>query len=120
MILVDTSVWIEHFRSGHPELVRLLERGEAAMHPMIVGELACGKLPKRASTLHLLQRLPQIGSASGANVLHAVETQRWFGSGIGWVDAHLLTSALLSHTRLWTLDVRLAKLARSAHVAYSV
>lgn len=118
MILVDTSVWIEHFRRGHTELVRLLERGEVAMHPMIVGELACGQLPKWASTLHLLQTLPQVADAPDVAVLHALEARRLFGSGIGWVDAHLLTSALLAHTRLWTLDGRLDKIARVADIAH--
>ena len=118
MILVDTSVWVEHFRRGHPQLVRLLERGDAAMHPMILGELACGQLPNRAFTLQLLQSLPQLAEAPNEAVLHALEARRWVGAGIGWVDAHLLTSAILSHTALWTLDRRLDKIARAAQAAH--
>lgn len=118
MILVDTSVWIEHFRRGHPELVRLLEVGEAATHPMIVGELACGRLPKRASTLHLFQTLPHIADAPDEMVMHALEARKLYGSGIGWVDAHLLTSALVSNAPLWTLDGRLERIARAAGIAY--
>ena len=118
MILVDTSVWIEHFRRGHAELVRLLDAGEAATHPMIAGELACGQLLKRASTLHLFQALPHIADAPDKVVLHALEARRLYGSGIGWVDAHLLTSALVSNTPLWTLDARLDRLARTAGIAH--
>lgn len=119
MILVDTSVWIEHFRRGHAELVRLLEAGEAATHLMIVGELACGQLPKRASTLHLFHTLPHIADVPNEVVMHALEARRLYGSGIGWVDAHLLTSALVSGTRLWTLDARLDKIARTAGIAHA-
>ncbi|MEO8096854.1 MAG: type II toxin-antitoxin system VapC family toxin [Acidobacteriota bacterium] len=119
MILVDTSVWIEHFRHGHPDLVRLLENGDVATHPMVLGELACGQLPKRASTLHLLGCLPRIAAATDETVFSAIERRGWFGVGIGWIDAHLLTAALLSGTALWTRDERLRKVARSAHISHT-
>lgn len=118
MILVDTSLWIDHLRHGHPELIRLLEEGQVAMHPMILGELACGQLPKRPQTLHLLGNLPRLTPAPDAAVLHALETHRWFGAGIGWVDAHLLTSALLAQTPLWTNDSRLQRIARGVGMAH--
>jgi predicted nucleic acid-binding protein len=113
MTLVDTSIWIDHFRSPHPELMRLLEAGEVATHPMVLGELACGQLPKRPMTLDLLQCLPRVPESSADMVLHAIETNHWFGSGIGWVDAHLLAASLLSGAPLLTSDSRLAKLARA-------
>ena len=110
MTLVDTSVWIDHFRNGSPRLRELLEEGEVATHPMVLGELACGNLPRRVHTLRLLARLPRIPQAPDHLVLESIESRRLFGEGIGWIDAHLLTAALLSSATLWTLDRRLAKL----------
>ncbi len=110
MTLVDTSVWIDHFRNGNARLRGLLEEGEVATHPMVLGELACGNLPRRVQTLHLLARLPRIPQAPDHLVLQSIESRRLFGEGIGWIDAHLLTAALLSSVALWTLDRRLAKL----------
>ena len=95
MTLVDTSVWIDHFRNGSPRLRELLEEGEVATHPMVLGELACGKLPRRVHTLRLLARLPRIPQAPDHLVLQSIESRRLFGEGIGWIDAHLLTAALL-------------------------
>lgn len=110
MTLVDTSVWIDHFRNGTPRLRDLLEGGEVATHPMVLGELACGNLPRRVQTLRLLARLPRIPQAPDRLVLQSIESRRLFGEGIGWIDAHLLTAALISSVGLWTLDRRLAKL----------
>ncbi len=110
MILADTSVWIDHFRRGNVRLRRLLEEGEIAIHPMVLGELACGNLPRRAETLRLLGRLPSVPQAPDRLVLHAIESQRLFGKGIGWIDAHLLTAARLSFAPLWTHDRRLKSL----------
>ena len=114
MILVDTSVWIDHFRRGNVRLRELLEEGEVATHPMILGELACGNLPRRAETLRLLGRLPDILQAPDHLVLRSIDSHRLFGKGIGWIDAHLFTASLLSAVPLWTLDRRLAKLAGGA------
>jgi predicted nucleic acid-binding protein len=110
MTLVDTSVWIDHFRNGSPRLRDLLEEGEVATHPMVLGELACGNLPRRVQTLRLLARLPRIPQVADHLVLQSIESRRLFGEGIGWIDAHLLTAALLSSVALWTLDRRLGKL----------
>jgi hypothetical protein len=110
MTLVDTSVWIDHFRNGSPRLRDLLEEGEAATHPMVLGELACGNLARRGQTLRLLARLPRIPQVPDHLVLQSIDSRRLFGEGIGWIDAHLLTAALLSSVALWTLDRRLAKL----------
>ncbi len=77
---------------------------------MVLGELACGNLPRRVQTLRLLARLPRIPQAPDHLVLQSIDSQRLFGKGIGWIDAHLLTASLLSSVPLWTLDLRLAKL----------
>ncbi len=110
MTLVDTSVWIDHFRNANARLRDLLEEGEVATHPMVLGELACGNLPRRVQTLRLLARLPRIPQASDHLVLQSIDSRRLFGKGVGWIDAHLLTASLLSSVPLWTFDLRLAKL----------
>jgi predicted nucleic acid-binding protein len=113
MILVDTSVWIGHFRTGNARLHRLLEEDAVLTHPFIVGELACGSLRNRRTILSLLGTLPCAVTADHFEVLSLLENECLFGSGIGWVDAHLLASARLSHAGLWTLDRCLARIAAS-------
>jgi hypothetical protein len=81
------------------------------MHPFVSGELACGNLRDRTAILADLHALPQARLASNAEVLHLIEDRRLWGRGLGWIDAHLLASALLSHCRFWTFDIRLAKAA---------
>jgi predicted nucleic acid-binding protein len=109
VILVDTSVWVDHFRRGNARLKLLLEDGETATHPMVLGELACGNLPRRRETLHLLESLPAIPQAPDRLVREAIETRRLWGKGIGWIDAHLVVASLISGVPLWTLDRRLAR-----------
>ncbi len=104
MLLADTSVWIEHFRHGNSRLAALLDEGIVLMHPLISGELACGNLKHRAAILLDLQSLPVAAQASNVEVLELVEHRRLWGRGLGFIDAHLLASALLSSCRLWTLD----------------
>lgn len=111
MILVDTSVWVDHFRRGNRTLAGLLEHGEVLCHPFIVGELACGNLRRRAEILRLLQHLPQAHLVEHGEVLTVVDTHRLSGTGIGWLDAHLMASTLLASGRLWTLDKPLARAA---------
>ncbi len=112
MVLADTSVWIEHFRHREPTLADRLSDGLVLMHPIVSGELACGNLRDRAAILSDLNTLPQSKLATDAEVMQLLEDRRLWGRGLGWVDAHLLASALLSNCRFWTLDVRLAKVAR--------
>jgi predicted nucleic acid-binding protein len=111
MVLADTSVWIEHFRRGEPALAERLADGLVLMHPFVSGELACGNLKNRAVILADLHALPSSTLASNAEVLQLIDDRRLWGRGMGWIDAHLLASALLSNCRLWTLDKRLAKTA---------
>jgi predicted nucleic acid-binding protein len=107
MILVDTSVWIAHLRERQPALAALLCDGLVLMHPFVTGELACGSLNKRAAILADLAALPVATRASDAEVMRLVEDRKLWGRGLGWIDAHLLASALISHCRLWTLDKQL-------------
>ena len=111
MILVDTSVWVDHLRAGNRALVSLLQGEEVLTHPFIIGELACGRMRNRRRILSLLGTLPSARVAGHDEVLALVDGHRLFGRGIGWIDAHLLASALLSHARLMTLDRRLSSLA---------
>ena len=112
MILVDTSVWVDHLRRGDAGLVALLERSAVLMHPFVVGEIACGSLRDRASILELLQDLPAAVVAMPDEVLKFIEGHELHGKGIGSVDAHLLTSVALSPgATLWTRDARLRRAA---------
>ena len=108
MILVDTSVWIDHLRAGEAELARLLETGLVATHPLVVGELAMGNLRARDTVLGLLRALPRAGVATDEEVLAFITRHRIFGIGIGYADAHLLASTqLTAGASLWTRDRRL-------------
>lgn len=108
MILVDTSVWIDHLRAGSATLARLLERGAVLAHPWVVGELALGHLRRRREVIELLNRLPQATAATPAEVLTLVENQELYGIGIGYVDAQLLAATKLTDgAMLWSNDQRL-------------
>jgi len=111
MILVDTSIWIDHLRRGDRQLVELLDGGRVVMHPFVLGELACGNLQDRGQLLALLHKLPRAVRPNDDEVLFFIEAQELGGRGIGFVDAHLLASALLSEVSLWTRDRRLHKVA---------
>ena len=111
MVLADTSVWINHLRRGDPHFADLLREGRILVHPFISGELACGNLKSRAMILGDLDDLPAVELASHEEVRTLIETRSLWGKGLGWIDVHLLASALLSGCRLLTLDVRLAKSA---------
>lgn len=117
MILVDTSVWIDHFRKGSPQLAAALNQGEVLMHPFVLGELACGNLKSRASTLKLLSNLPAAPKASDEEVMTFIEAHRLMGKGIGLIDAHLLAAtALQADATLWTSDKSLRKQAERLHL----
>lgn len=112
MILVDTSVWIEFFRRGSKDLEALLDEDQVLMHPCILGELACGYLEPRGRILQDLTDMKQLGKARDEEVLYFIEHHQLMGSGIGYLDAHLLASVKLNTgVRLWTFDKKLAKVA---------
>lgn len=119
MILVDTSVWVDHLRRGEPKLVALLEGARVAVHPFVIGEIACGNLSNRQTVVALLQDLPMAALADSDEVLTYIERHRLYGKGIGYVDTHLLASvALTEGAALWTRDKRLHKAAVSLRCAY--
>ncbi len=118
MILVDTSVWVNHLRRHDAELRKLLENGMVLCHPWIVGELACGNLNRRTEILGLLENLPVAEVASHTDVLEFIQLRRLMGRGVCYVDVHLLASALLSHVPLWTADKPLGRVTTDLGVAY--
>lgn len=119
MIMADTSVWVNHFRTASPRLEQVLIDRLVLMHPFVLGELACGNLSRRSSVLGDLHKLPSAVMAGHGEVLSFIEQHRLFGTGIGWIDAHLLASARLSNCRLWTLDARLRETAVKFKLGYS-
>jgi predicted nucleic acid-binding protein len=112
MILADTSVWVAHFRAGLPGLAHALEHGIVLLHPVIIGELATGNLKNRKQVLSDLRLLPCAQTGPFNECLQFLESQKLYGSGIGWSDIQLLYSAKISDAHLWTLDKRLATAAR--------
>ncbi|MCW8840373.1 MAG: type II toxin-antitoxin system VapC family toxin [Gammaproteobacteria bacterium] len=119
MILVDTSVWVDHLRTGDPGLAGLLNDSLVLMHPFVMGELACGNLRQRSEVLTLLADLPQASVARDSEVLFFIERHGLMGRGIGYVDAHLLSAVALDNgARLWTRDKRLQVLASELGMSY--
>lgn len=111
MILVDTSVWIDHLRRGDAALAAALESGRVLMHPFVLGELACGKLENRAELLRLLAELPAARTATDAEALEFIGRHALMARAIGYIDVHLLASTALEGARLWTRDKPLVKVA---------
>ena len=113
MILVDTSVWVDHLRAGEPALARLLDHGLVLAHPWVTGELALGHLSQRQDILGLLTDLPSAEIATDTDVLGLIESERLYGLGVGYVDAQLLAATrLTADAQLWTADKRLVAVAR--------
>jgi predicted nucleic acid-binding protein len=120
LILVDTSVWVDHLRHGDRQLVALLDEARVVSHPLVVGEIACGGLANRSAVLRHLQDLPMATVAGDDELLAFVERQALYGRGIGLVDAHLLAATMLtSGTALWTRDARLRDVAGGLGCAYA-
>ena len=121
MILADTSIWIDHLRSGNKELRKLLNQGQIVIHPFIIAELALGSLPERTKTLALLDLLPQVRVAQLSEVRLTIEARRLYNMGIGFTDAHLIASVFInSSTLLWTRDKRLRNAAESLAIHVSL
>lgn len=108
MLLVDTSIWIDHFQVGVPELREALLREQVGTHPFVLGELGSGTLRRRAEVLADLKQLPFVEVAEHDEVMTVLERHRLWGRGLTWIDLHLLTSARLSGATLWTRDKALA------------
>ena len=119
MILVDTSVWIDHLRSGEEELITLLNSAQVLIHPFIIGELACGNLHNRREILAILADLPRVAVATDTEVLFFIEQHALMGRGIGYIDIHLLAAVSLDNpARLWTRDKRLTSVAIDLGLAH--
>jgi hypothetical protein len=120
VILVDTSVWVDHLRDGDDDLVSLLNTSQVLIHPFVLGELACGNLQNRSEVLALLKDLPRISVASDDEVMFFIERHALMGKGSGYVDAHLLASVTLDGSaQLWTRDRRLHGVAGTLGLAYT-
>jgi len=103
---------------GDRELAELLQEGEVLCHPSILGELACGNLKRRAMVLSLLGELPTVPVAENEEVLALLDREKLYGRGLGWIDAHLLASAMLADSPLWTLDASLKRAATHLKIDY--
>ncbi len=113
MILADTSVWIDHLRSGDKQMPTLLDQGQIGMHPFVIAELALGSLRDRVKTIALLRLLPQLQVAHMDEVMLTIEAHHLYNLGIGLVDAHLIASILIHPSMvLWTRDMQLRKVAK--------
>jgi len=118
MVIVDTSVWVSHFREGNTELANLLNNGEVVCHPFVIGELACGNLKNRNPILSLLQSLPMGVNADHEEVLEFIERNQLMGKGLGYVDIHLIASAILTGISIWTHDKKLEQVANALHISH--
>jgi predicted nucleic acid-binding protein len=117
MILVDTSIWIDHGRRRDARLVQWLLAGLVLGHPFVQGELACGQMARRAEVLGLFDQLPPAALVSHLELLHFVDRHQLMGRGLGWVDMHLLASTMASRATIATRDARLARAADALGVA---
>jgi predicted nucleic acid-binding protein len=117
MVLVDTSVWVNHFRMSDPNLVASLDTGTVVCHPFIIGELACGNLGNRQQILKLFRSLPSAPVVEPNELLEFIESRKLMGRGLGYIDVHLLASAILAGVTLWTDDKRLRAAAKELDVS---
>ncbi|MEO5712199.1 MAG: type II toxin-antitoxin system VapC family toxin [Luteolibacter sp.] len=117
-VLVDSCVWIKHFRQRNPLLVSMLEDGEVWCHPIVVGELSMGNLKNRQQTIFDLAKLNRPPIATFAETRQMVEARKLWGRGIQWNDARILASAILGQVPLWTFDIRLGEIARELGVGF--
>ena len=119
MVLVDTSIWVTHLREGNARLKTLLTNGEVVCHPFIIGELACGNIKNRTEILSSLHALPTAAVAKHEEVLHVIESHHLMARGLGFIDVHLLASALLTRVPLWTADKHLRAASTDLNITYS-
>lgn len=120
MILVDTSIWVNHLRKSNTALQELLEKGQVLSHPCIIGELAMGNLKQRNAILGALQNLPEAVTADHLEVMQFISKRSLFGQGIGFIDAHLLAAVQLTpEGLLWTRDQRLLSVAQKLSFAFA-
>ncbi|HEX8617066.1 MAG TPA: type II toxin-antitoxin system VapC family toxin [Thermoanaerobaculia bacterium] len=118
MILIDTSVWVDHLYRGDQAVAELLEQGSVVMHPFVLGELACGKLRNRDETLRTLAALPTTAVSTDEEALELIESSSLMGRGLGYIDVHLIASALIAGDVLWSRDKQLAAAAAELKVRF--
>lgn len=118
MVLVDTSVWVEHLRSGDRRLEALLHDSRVICHPFIIGELACGNLRRRSELLSLLSELPVAITAEHEEVMQFIENHSLMGKGLGYIDIHLIASSELTKVPLWTFDKKLSNICAKLGIGY--
>ena len=118
MVLVDTSIWVDHLRKGNRHLEELLLDAEVACHSFVIGELACGNIKNRSEILTLLQALPTTPTIDLDEYLYFIDQNRLYGFGIGFVDIHLLASAKLADIPIWTGDKKLDEAAINLNISY--
>ena len=119
MVLVDTSVWIDHLRKSSRALTSLLEQENIVLHPFVLGELACGNLGNRKEIIALLHALPVATRADDDEILFFIERHALMGRGVGLIDVHILASCLMDSCLLWTRDKRLRGMATDMGIEYS-
>jgi predicted nucleic acid-binding protein len=119
VILVDTSVWIDHFRSSNRILCGLLDDGQVLVHPFVLGEVACGNLQNRQEIVALMRALPMVPKASDGEILSFIEQRNLMGRSVGLIDIHLLASCLMQPCPLWTVDRRLKTVAGELETAFA-
>lgn len=120
-VLLDTSIWIRHFKTSNLRVVQLLESESVVSHEFVVAEMACGSLKSREETLGYLKELITLPTVSTQEVLLLIETKKLYSRGIGLIDAQLLASTLIvPDTQLWTADKRLENIAHELGIAYLV
>jgi predicted nucleic acid-binding protein len=118
MVLVDTSVWIAYLRDGNVRLETLLNNGDVVCHPFIVGELACGNLKNRSEILSLLQSFPMATHVEHEEVMQFIENYALMGKGLGYIDVHLIASAVLTKIPFWTFDKNLNEISSKLGLGY--
>ena len=119
MILVDTSIWIDHFRKPNKHLQQLLLNEEVNIHEFIIGELYCGNFSNRSEILSLLKALPKVKTNTNTEIFNFIEHNKLYGLGIGFIDVHLLAASLINDVMLWTKNKRLDIVAAKFHCAYN-
>jgi len=117
-VLVDTSIWVNHFRSSNPHLEDLLDNTEIVCHPLVIGELACGNLNKRKEILTLLAALPMAPEVDYQEAFEFIELNKLMGKGIGFIDVLLLASSRLAAIPIWTNDSKLKEAAHRLNISY--
>ncbi len=118
MVLVDTSIWVEHLRYGNARLIEFLDEGRVMIHPFVIGELACGNIKNRVEILALLHTLPTSSVADIEEIIIFIDNNRLMEKGLGYIDVHMLASAILSNSCLWTKDKPLANAAKGMRIGF--